>query len=82
MDKDLKDVLTYFFGTLVGEIVFFSGVYTLIKDIHLTIIYNILAVIIIWLVYLQIKISKKKIEKEEDNTNTKIVKSKKSRREK
>lgn len=58
MDKDLKDILTYGFGTLVGYIVLFSFLVKYVQDINLIIIYTILLIIVIWQCYIQIKISK------------------------
>jgi len=50
MDKELKKVLNEYIKILIGEFTFFSILLGLLKDIHLTLIYNILAGIIIWLI--------------------------------
>jgi len=58
MDKDLKDIITYGFGTLVGYSIIIGAMYIFIKDKHLLFIYTLFISIIIWLSYIQIKISK------------------------
>jgi len=66
MDKDLKDILTYGLGTLVSYSVIIGFINTLTKNIKDTIVYVLLITIFMWLIYLQVKISKRQGGKKND----------------
>lgn len=66
IDNDLKDVLKYFFGTLIGGATFMGIIYQFVKDSNLMIIYMLLIIIFIWLFYIQVKLNKIKRKKDKE----------------
>lgn len=56
MDEDLKNVLTYFFGTILGVGTLITTISKFTKDLNFIIIYTTLTIIFVWLVYIQVKI--------------------------
>lgn len=65
MDKDLKDVLIYGGGTLFGYSAFLTFILQLTKDVHLIIIDTLLLIILLWLMFIQIKLNKRRGYKDE-----------------
>lgn len=58
MDKDLKDVLVYGLGSVVGFVTIISGLYVIVRDVHLILIYSMLLTILFWLAYLNKKVTR------------------------
>jgi len=58
MDKDLQDVLTYGLGAVTGYVTIISVIYLFIKDLKIIMIYSILLTILLWLAYLNRKVSR------------------------
>jgi len=58
MDEDLKDVIKYVLGVIVGYTAFLTLLTKIVKDINLLLIYVLILTIFLWLSYMQIKISK------------------------
>jgi len=56
----MKDVLTYGGGTIFGYAAFLSLLIQLTQDINLIILYTLILIIFLWLVFIQIKLSKQK----------------------
>ena len=65
MDKELKDSLTYVGGTIIGGVTFISIIYQFTKEIHQIITYVILLILIVWIFYIQMKLSNKKEGKDD-----------------
>ena len=58
MDKDLKDVLVYGLGSVVGFVTIISALYVIVRDVHLILIYSMLLTILFWLAYLNKKVTR------------------------
>jgi len=56
MDKDLKDVLTYVLGGIVGYATIAGSMTLFVKDMLTILLYLTLLTIIIWLAYLNRKV--------------------------
>ena len=58
MDEDLKDVLKYVLGAIVGYTAFWTLLTRIVTDLNLIIVYTLILTAFLWLAYLQAKISK------------------------
>ena len=66
MDEDLKDVLKYVLGAIVGYIAFWTLLTRIIKDFNIIIIYTLILTTFLWLIYLHMKIFKIKGGEKDD----------------
>ena len=66
MDGDLKDVLKYVLGAIVGYIAFWTLLTRIIKDFNIIIIYTLILTTFLWLIYLHMKIFKIKGGEKDD----------------